>query len=230
MFAYKPDPLDAGETESGRCLAGGAHQWKFGKCNKCQISEGYRMHGTGGNQNPHVKKSCVTCGYKWLDKYRKNECPKCLQPLHGLDKRSKPHPSDAVESESGDCPRGGMHHWKYGKCMECGMNEGYGKNGVSGGNKNPEIRKSCPTCTFCWMDKYRKNECPKCLSPLDVPHPKRLPGEASTYKRSPNDALESQSGACPKGGAHLWRFGRCSRCGQGEGFATHGFKHYGDYT
>ena len=46
---------------------------------------------------------------------------------------------------------------------------------------------------------------------------KRLPGEASTFKEPPGSAMESCSGVCKQGGAHEWRFGRCSKCGRAEG-------------
>ncbi|PNW71518.1 hypothetical protein CHLRE_16g657650v5 [Chlamydomonas reinhardtii] len=83
-----------------------------------------------------------------------------------------------------------------------------------------EVRKECPTCGYGWLDKYGKNECPKCLNPLvgGGAVPKRAPGEASTFKSRASDAGESVSGDCSKGGAHTWKFGKCSKCGVGEGY------------
>ena len=87
-----------------------------------------------------VHKVCPTCNYQWGDKYNKDECPKCLEPLSSptiskrlLGEASTPagrqHPMSAMESYSGVCsratdPDGGPHHWKFGKCVQCGKGEG----------------------------------------------------------------------------------------------------------
>eukprot|EP00667_Euglena_gracilis_P023146 EG_transcript_26046 len=81
-----------------------------------------------------------------------------------------------------------------------------------------EVRKTCPTCAFSWLDRYGKNECPKCLQPLTGLKPYRAPGEVSTYKYPAGDAMESASGQCSRGGPHTWRFGRCSKCSLAEGY------------
>jgi len=85
------------------------------------------------------------------------------------------------------------------------------------GSSSSSSRKECPTCGHSWLDKGGKNECPKCLSPLTGGGAKRAPGEASTSKQSASSAMESESGECPKGGPHTWKFGKCSKCGVGEG-------------
>lgn len=71
------------------------------------------------------------------------------------------------------------------------------------------------------IDKYGKNECPKCFAPLTsniAPAQRRAPGEPSTFKRAPSDACESVSGTCPHGGPHTWRFGMCTKCNKAEGY------------
>eukprot|EP01059_Diplonema_ambulator_P009898 TRINITY_DN1987_c0_g1_i1.p1 TRINITY_DN1987_c0_g1~~TRINITY_DN1987_c0_g1_i1.p1 ORF type:complete len:111 (+),score=21.54 TRINITY_DN1987_c0_g1_i1:57-389(+) len=108
----------------------------------------------------------------------------------------------------------------------------------------PEVRKRCPHCDFSWLDKYGKNECPKCIQPLTsgqavgsrpswqgtsytttpqsrVAGHRIQPGEVSTFKQRASSAMESSSGSCNKGGAHMWKFGKCSKCGVGEGYAKH---------
>lgn len=221
---YKPNPADACESKSGDCPknAMGPHYWKFGKCSECGLGEGYGKFGiTGGSGRSAVKKTCPTCEFSWRDTYRHTKCPKCVSTLDVPEsKKFRLKPVDALESASGECPKGGCHLWKFGKCRNCGVGQGYGELGENaGGNENPPMKKQCPTCSFSWIDKYRKNECPKCLCLLTAPA-KRAPGEVSTNKKKPGDALEWESGECSRGGAHAWKFGRCTKCSVGEGYVS----------
>ena len=54
---------------------------------------------------------------------------------------------------------------------------------------------------------------------------RRVPGEPSTFKEPPGSAMESESGICRKGGMHLWRYGRCCKCGRSEGSEIAGAHH-----
>ena len=86
------------------------------------------------------------------------------------------------------------------------------------------------------LDKWGKPECPKCLSPLKsyvqkedtrtkaeqascITHPTSTSTPLPPYPLAMTwqDAMQSESGCCPKGGMHLWRFGKCKKCGRSEG-------------
>mmetsp|Transcript_21994 Transcript_21994/g.43710 ORF Transcript_21994/g.43710 Transcript_21994/m.43710 type:complete len:125 (+) Transcript_21994:37-411(+) len=82
------------------------------------------------------------------------------------------------------------------------------------------VKKECPTCGFKWdrpANEAEKKICPKCQSKLEVGKAVRAPGEVSTNKVSSSSAGESSSGVCKKGGSHMWKFGKCSKCGESEG-------------
>jgi len=79
-------------------------------------------------------------------------------------------------------------------------------------------RKRCPSCNHSWLDKYGKDECPKCLRQLSgATHQRRQVGEPSTYKQAAGSAMESNFGSCPEGGLHSFKFGKCSKCKRAEG-------------
>ena len=193
-----------------------------------------------------------------------------------------------MELTAGICDQGERHHFRFGKCVKCGLGEGlFVRDNPQLGSVSPiklsrapsapvlhdsppslrevmerlsvpefvpqrereavlpSARKlegeqwmRCPTCEHKWLDKYRKDECPRCLSTLSwglemqkkaaerhaVSSGRRQPGEVSTIKQRPSSAMEASAGNCSKGGAHKFRFGRCNKCGLEEGeFARRGY-------
>ena len=158
--------------------------------------------------------------------------------------------TSAMESSSGRCPnRGGParpHQWKWGMCMNCGKAQGDEAKDAAraaarakvqtnldmgGGDYADEAalvlvpaarkeKRECPTCGFQWRDCYGKNECPKCMCPIDGKKTRRKPGETSTFMEPCSSAMESASGQCPAGEPgtkHQWKWGRCQLCLKGEG-------------
>jgi hypothetical protein len=159
-------------------------------------------------------------------------------------------PSSAMESSSGRCPNKGgparPHLWKWGKCSNCGKGQGDESKDAAraaakekvqgdpsrGGDEYADEaalvlipaagkeKRECPTCGYKWNDCYARNECPKCMCPIDGKKTRRKPGETSTFMAASSSAMESASGQCPageQGAKHQWKWGRCSLCLKGEG-------------
>eukprot|EP00389_Voromonas_pontica_P008939 GDKH01013608.1.p1 GENE.GDKH01013608.1~~GDKH01013608.1.p1 ORF type:complete len:167 (+),score=22.44 GDKH01013608.1:157-657(+) len=124
-----------------------------------------------------TRKSCPTCAHRWVDKYGKNECPKCLNPLAG------------------------------------GGNTKFSNNGLWGGDHHGRISAADHVVGGNAFGTVQTR------SPNQSPVARRQAGEVSTYKLAPSDARESQSGSCPRGGLHQWKFGKCNKCQASEGYA-----------
>ena len=119
------------ESEGGSCPMNGGepHQFRYGKCRLCGKAEAADLLKDDG-----VKKTCPHCAHRWLDRYNKGECPKCLQELTVSGPRRLPGETSThrqaagsrMESTSGVCPKnnGEAHVFRYGKCRFCGKAEG----------------------------------------------------------------------------------------------------------
>ena len=119
------------ESEGGSCPMNGGepHQFRYGKCRLCGKAEAAELPKDDG-----VKETCPHCAHRWLDRYNKGECPKCLQELTVSGPRRLPGETSThrqaagsrMESTSGSCPKnnGEAHVFRYGKCRFCGKAEG----------------------------------------------------------------------------------------------------------
>jgi hypothetical protein len=271
------------ESESGECAKGGAHTWKFGKCSKCGMGEGaFAAKNQAGGEcakgGKHVFKfgKCTKCGVEETAGVSagkgggakgptKSELDKAfsvfdkdgngtIDPEELMAILTNPKGGNALSLEEAkafisrfDTNQDGVldrEEFSGAVASDSSLLQAKVERApfdrpapwplspaaprvpliaaralVQAAGGSGAGRRSCPTCGHSWVDKYGKNECPKCLSPLapEDAAPKRAPGEAATNKQAAGSAMESESGECAKGGAHTWKFGKCSKCGMGEG-------------
>merc|ERR1711935_121709 len=217
------------QEKFGECPKGGKHIYKFSKCTKCGALEGnVSAAGPPGNAAPRSK--CQGKGPKTIST---NEMKIYEEDFNrfDLDRSGALEEKEIVAligSQLGRAPNAAEQK----KFLDMADKDGDGKISlqeyikvVLGGSSftvEKANRKSCPSCAHSWLDKYGKDECPKCLAPLSGGKDRRQSGEASTNKQSAGSAMEAQSGSCKKnnGGPHNWKFGKCSHCGMGEGGAV----------
>jgi len=266
------------ETEGGECPKGGAHTYRFGRCSKCGQGEG----GADAKKFGECRK-----GGKHIYKFSK--CTKCNEQEGGVSATAAPKARSTrsasrkprgqlsqtqyqiietdflqydedhsgflseqemipvLEKQLGETPcddamQGFMaqidlNHdnkisieeyitWLHGPgwtveggCPPAAAPANHTEPAKSCGKSHvASKRKECATCGNKWLDKYGRDECPKCLTPLSsAGHQRRQVGEASTYKQSAGSAMESKFGSCPEGGEHSFKFGKCSKCKRSEG-------------
>ena len=173
------------------------------------------------------RRECHVCAHRWLDRHKKDECPKCLSCLSTFRRANQ---IVAPSLLAGEARR--IHHvaaqlgaqaegvnpvaplqsdFKEPDLTDERRRAGTSKRSGGSGTRKLSTRKECPRCAHRWLDKWDKDECPRCLAQLSAPQWK------AKTPQTPGSAIASYSGTCPRGGPHAWRLGRCRQCGQDEG-------------
>eukprot|EP00240_Pyramimonas_obovata_P014538 CAMPEP_0118958610 /NCGR_PEP_ID=MMETSP1169-20130426/62710_1 /TAXON_ID=36882 /ORGANISM="Pyramimonas obovata, Strain CCMP722" /LENGTH=222 /DNA_ID=CAMNT_0006906733 /DNA_START=146 /DNA_END=811 /DNA_ORIENTATION=- len=191
-------PTDACESSSGYCYKakyeGGPHKWKFGMCQQCGIGEGYGKHsGMVRGTFPRNKYGycCDGGNHRFLFGY----CSKCgeNEVLTWDDDRVLVQKASIAFNQPCSIPGmgDGIH--------VASLADAFRPQSRSNRCRAPgtEVRKKCPTCDWSWLDKYNKNECPKCMNLL-------VPSRLVPTRYRPGSSMESESGSCKQGGQHKW--------------------------
>jgi len=214
----------AGEVPKfGECPKGGKHIFKFAKCTKCKCCEGNVSAAptktpAPKNRTQHHEFSAKehTLLEKEFDQFDKDGDGflehEEIKELFKHQLKRDPSPQELIDFIA-------ALDTNHDDKVELDEYIKYVVGGREWTVCHESNRMQCPTCGHRWLDKYGKDECPKCLAKISTAGKSRLaPGESSSHKQNAASAMESSSGECPKGGPHLWKFGKCSKCGIGEGY------------
>eukprot|EP00959_Pyramimonas_sp_CCMP1952_P418711 8771372-Pyramimonas_sp.AAC.1 len=190
-----------------------------------------------------VWRQCHTCRHEWLDKYRKDECPKCLLSLDpakltSFSPQVRLKPSDARQSVSGNCVATTEvfgypmpHVWKYGKCNLYVPALSPLPSAHLRGSHLPTLdfrshhqQGEVPESSFAQF--HRRFVCSQSISLPDLKINPSLPGCDSTHSCGLDEGVyfkrdlppaaypNSKRTMCTDGKKHTFKFTVCTKCGE----------------